>query len=78
MSPSLNQGRITMAPVCSISTGFFSISQAAAMTNTGQETIRRAIRAGRIPAFGSRGRLRVRLSDVLQPYAPQRKAARQD
>jgi predicted site-specific integrase-resolvase len=40
-----------------------------------EETIRRAIRAGKIPAYNSRGRLRVRLSDVLQPYAPQRKGA---
>lgn len=75
MTPTLTQARITLAPLSSISSGFFSIAEAAAMTKTGQETIRRAIRAGKIPAYGSRGRLRVRLSDVLQPYAPQRKAA---
>ncbi len=68
------QARITLAPLSSISTGFFSIAEAAMMTKTSQETIRRAVRAGRIPAYGARGRLRVRLSDVLQPYAPKRNA----
>lgn len=66
------------APLASLSpsTGFFSIREAAAMTKTGEETIRRAIREGRIPAYGTRGRLRVRLSDLLPTYVPQRKAAR--
>lgn len=77
MTPTINrlaQARATLAPVATMSSGFFTISEAAAMTNTGQETIRRAIRAGKIPAYGSRGRLRIRLSDVLSPYVPQRKA----
>jgi excisionase family DNA binding protein len=70
-----SQARALFSPLTSISTGFFSIAEAAAMTKTGEETIRRAIRAGRIPAYGTRGRLRVRLSDVLPKYAPERKAA---
>jgi excisionase family DNA binding protein len=54
---------------------FVSIAEAAARTKTGQETLRRAVRAGRLQAFGSRGRLRVRIADVLRPYAVKRKEA---
>ena len=74
MNAPLTQARTPLAPL-TVSTGFFSVRDAAAMTQTGEETIRRAIRAGRIPAYGSAGRLRVRLSDVLPQYVPQRKQA---
>jgi excisionase family DNA binding protein len=73
MMPSLNQVRTQLAPLGILSSAFVSIREAAAMTRTGEETIRRAIRARRIPAYGTRGRLRVRLADVLPQYAPQRK-----
>jgi len=77
-TPYFSQARTALSPLPSVSTAFFSIREAAAMTKTSQETIRRAVRAGKIPAYGARGRLRVRLSDVLQSYAPQRKAAHGD
>jgi excisionase family DNA binding protein len=80
MTPSTNrltQARATLAPVASVASGFFTISEAAAKTHTGQETIRRAIRAGKIPACGMRGRLRIRLGDVLSPYVPQRKGVQE-
>jgi excisionase family DNA binding protein len=68
--------RSELTPVLSFGAGgFYSVSEAAAMTKTGQETIRRAIRAGRIPAFGTKGRLRVRLSDVMPEYVPERSRA---
>jgi excisionase family DNA binding protein len=78
MTPTPNQVRTNFAPLPSVSTAFVSIREAVAMTKTSQETTRRAVRAGKIPAYGARGRLRVRLSDVLQPYAPQRNAVRGD
>jgi excisionase family DNA binding protein len=56
-------------------TCFVSVREAAARTNTGEETIRKAIRAGKIPAFGTRGRLRVRIADVVPQYVSRRKAA---
>ena len=65
--------RASLAPVSPFGSGLFSIREAAAMTNTGDETIRRSIRKGLIPAFGTPGRLRVRLSDLLPKYVPQRK-----
>jgi excisionase family DNA binding protein len=74
----LNEARAKLAPLANFGSGLFSIREAAVMTKTGEETIRRAIRAGSIPAYGSRGRLRIRLSDVLPVYVPQRKAARDE
>jgi excisionase family DNA binding protein len=56
-------------------TDFVSVKEAAVRTNTGEETIRKAIRAGRIPAYGTRGRIRVRIADVVPVYVSRRKAA---
>jgi excisionase family DNA binding protein len=74
LKQNLAQARTKLAPLTNFGSGLFSIREAAVMTKTGEETIRRAIRAGMIPAYGSRGRLRIRLSDVLPVYVPQRKA----
>jgi excisionase family DNA binding protein len=74
----LTQARTKLAPLANFGSGLFSIREAAVMTKTGEETIRRAIRAGSIPAYGSRGRLRIRLSDVLPVYVPQRKPTRNE
>jgi excisionase family DNA binding protein len=76
MTTPLTQIRSQLAPLGTPAGGFYTIREAAAMTKTGEETIRRAIREGRIPAFGERGRLRVRLADILPQYVPKRKAAR--
>ena len=76
MIASADQTRPSFATPGSLSSGFFSISEAAAIVNAGEETIRRAIRAGRIPAYGSAGRLRVRLSDLMPQYVPKSKKAR--
>ena len=78
LKQNLTQARTKLAPLANFGSGLFSIREAAVMTKTGEETIRRAIRAGSIPAYGSRGRLRIRLSDVLPVYVPQRKATRDE
>jgi excisionase family DNA binding protein len=70
MTPSFTKGRPQFSSLGSMSSGFYSVGEAAAMTKTGEETIRRAIREGRLPAFGTRGRLRVRLSDLMPQYVP--------
>jgi excisionase family DNA binding protein len=70
MTPSFTEGRPTISSLGTLGSGFYSISEAAAMTKTGEETIRRAIRERRLPAFGARGRLRVRLSDLMPQYVP--------
>jgi excisionase family DNA binding protein len=75
MTSSFTQARSQFAPLGSLASGFYSIREAAAMTKTGEETIRRAIRDGRLPAFGARGRLRVRLSDLMPQYVPQGNAS---
>lgn len=51
---------------------FISIADAAAAVRMSKWTLWRKIRAGEIPAFGFRGALRVRMSDVLQRHAPER------
>jgi excisionase family DNA binding protein len=71
MTPTFTGGRPQLPSLGSFASGFYSVSEAAAMTKTGEETIRRAIREGRLPAFGARGRLRVRLSDLMPQYVPQ-------
>jgi excisionase family DNA binding protein len=76
MTPSLTQARSQVAPLGSLSSGFYSIHEAAMMTKTGEETIRRAIREGRLPAFGARGRLRIRLADLMPQYVPRGNAPR--
>lgn len=76
MTPSLTQARTQISALGSLGTGFYSIREAAMMTKTGEETIRRAIREGRLPAFGARGRLRVRLADLMPQYVPRGNAPR--
>jgi hypothetical protein len=48
--------------------GFWSVPDAAAITKRSPWAIWRAIRSGRIPAYGTRGCIRVRLADVMPPY----------
>jgi excisionase family DNA binding protein len=76
MTPSLSQACSQISQLGSLTTGFYSIHEAAMMTKTGEETIRRAIREGRLPAFGARGRLRVRLADLMPQYVPRGNAPR--
>ena len=75
MNTIFNDVRAQVAPSTFSNTGLVSIKEAAARTNTGEETLRRAIRAGKIPAYGTRGRLRVRITDVMPQYVPERIAA---
>jgi excisionase family DNA binding protein len=76
MNTIFNDVRAQVALSTFSNTGLVSIREAAARTNTGEETLRRAIRAGKIPAYGTRGRLRVRITDVMPQYVPERIAAR--
>jgi excisionase family DNA binding protein len=73
MTQKLTQARAVLAPLGQMASGFLSIREAALITKSGEETIRRAIRRGSIPAYGVKGRLRVRLQDVMPVYVPQRK-----
>jgi excisionase family DNA binding protein len=47
-----------------------TVADAALMLGIAQETIRRRIRRGEIPAWGKPGTLRVRLVDLMPPYDP--------
>ena len=73
MFASTEQTRPSFAKPGSLLSGFYSVSEAAAISNCSEESLRRAIRERRIPAFGTRGRIRVRLNDVLPCYVSMRK-----
>ena len=47
-----------------------SVAEAALAVGLSEETVRRRIRRGQIPAWGMKGTLRVRVADLLPPYVP--------
>ena len=48
------------------------ISEAALVLGVNDETLRRRIRQGKLRAWGARGTMRVRLSDLLPEYRSQK------
>jgi excisionase family DNA binding protein len=63
-----------MNPNDEIDHSFYCLSEAAAMAKIHPGVVRRWVSQGKIRAFGFRGAYRVRLSDLLPPVTPRRKA----
>ena len=53
MTQKVQDARSRLTPLANFGSGLFSIPEVAAMTKTSEETLRRAIRSGAIPAYGS-------------------------
>lgn len=65
-----------VVPLANFGSSLYTIREAALLTKTSEETLRRAVRAGSIQAYGTAGRLRIKINDVLPAYVPRRKKSR--
>ncbi len=50
-----------------------SVEEAADIASMSPEAIRRLIRLGRLPTYGTGDDLKVKLSELLPPYVPRRR-----